>query len=129
MKKTIGQKIYQIGIYFLIIAKTKQKYCKNSFFFLQTTFIRRVTVVTGDPRTANCPNLFVMVREKIEEASSGCILVTCGTFSFICGIIGLFRIWIFTFFVLGLFYEDVPDNTASRLPDRDKYHCFDILHT
>ena len=84
-------------------------------------------MVTGDPRTAEGPNLFVMVREKIEEASSGCILVTCGTFSFICGIIGLFRIWIFTFFVLGLFYEDVPDNTASRLPDRDKYHCVDIL--
>ena len=40
-----------------------------------------------------------MAREKVEEASSGCILVTCGTFSFICGIIGLFRIWIFTLFV------------------------------
>ena len=38
-----------------------------------------------------------MGREKVEEASSGCILVTCGTFSFICGIIGLFRIWIFIF--------------------------------
>ena len=38
-----------------------------------------------------------MAREKVEEASSGCILVTCGTFSFICGIIGLFRIWILTF--------------------------------
>ena len=40
-----------------------------------------------------------MAREKVEEASSGCILVTCGTFSFICGIIGLFRFWIFKVFV------------------------------
>ena len=57
-----------------------------------------------------------MAREKVEEASSGCILVTCGTFSFICGIIGLFRIWILTFLLeVFVIFHSITTQTLTQV--------------